>query len=390
MTDDTDYQYLIKSLREIEKAGIEDLAKSCGNILARISHITAFEVSLSIPGLAKEVFGSGAKRYRKYLSEVLKNQRFSEDSGDSQGSNFIAISTETDEIICIGAIRHLGNRLGYAAAIAGHAKNDFIPLDDSLRLVIAHIESRLHNLMAPGGRASLEIYVRNILATQSENGVRSVCVRPESPSHLVVSAAMINQESRTLEVEEFPYDYPDQVESGKEMSSEEISMLWPGVNGIESGIWLIDSRNRLLAIGFSDKKPPNKTTRAKIEKGLNISAEDDIDYIVKSFEKLKANYNKMVNSERAAAVTETAVTVNHEINNPLTAILGNTQLLLMNKDKLTKETITKLETIEKSAIKIREVTDKLMTIIEPVRKHYASGLQMIDVEQSKKKSDEEK
>ena len=62
----------------------------------------------------------------------------------------------------------------------------------------------------------------------------------------------------------------------------------------------------------------------------------------------------------------------------------------MNKDKLTKETITKLETIEKSAIKIREVTDKLMTIIEPVRKHYASGLQMIDVEQSKKKSDEEK
>jgi hypothetical protein len=62
----------------------------------------------------------------------------------------------------------------------------------------------------------------------------------------------------------------------------------------------------------------------------------------------------------------------------------------MNKDKLPKETVTKLQTIEKSAIQIRETTAELMTIIEPVRKHYASGLEMIDIEKSKKKPTEEK
>jgi signal transduction histidine kinase len=82
------------------------------------------------------------------------------------------------------------------------------------------------------------------------------------------------------------------------------------------------------------------------------------------------------------------VTINHEINNPLTAILGNAQLLLMAKDKLPPDIVSKLETIERSAVRIRETTSKLMSIIEPVTSSYVSGLEMIDIEKSKKKKNQ--
>jgi hypothetical protein len=57
----------------------------------------------------------------------------------------------------------------------------------------------------------------------------------------------------------------------------------------------------------------------------------------------------------------------------------------MNKDSLAPDIVSKLQTIERSAIKIRETTTQLMSIIEPVTGPYASGLEMIDIEKSKKK-----
>ncbi|MFQ5453285.1 MAG: histidine kinase dimerization/phospho-acceptor domain-containing protein, partial [Candidatus Zixiibacteriota bacterium] len=68
----------------------------------------------------------------------------------------------------------------------------------------------------------------------------------------------------------------------------------------------------------------------------------------------------LLNKERLSAILETAVTVNHEVNNPLTAILGNVQLLLLNRDDLDKELKAKLKIIEESALKIKDVTQRLM------------------------------
>jgi signal transduction histidine kinase len=140
-----------------------------------------------------------------------------------------------------------------------------------------------------------------------------------------------------------------------------------------------------IAAGFEDKKFVNAGSAARVKEAFRRIIESDSEYLVKSFEKLKADFGRLVKSERAAAITETAVTINHEINNPLTAILGNTQLMLMAKDKLPADVVAKLQTIERSAIKIRETTTKLMSIIEPVTGPYASGLEMIDIEKSKKK-----
>ncbi len=83
--------------------------------------------------------------------------------------------------------------------------------------------------------------------------------------------------------------------------------------------------------------------------------------------------------ERLNAIIETAATVNHEINNPLTAVLGNVQLLLMRSGNLDEETIRKLKVVEESAIRIKEVTQKLMKISNDNVTEYTSGSKMIDL-----------
>ena len=71
--------------------------------------------------------------------------------------------------------------------------------------------------------------------------------------------------------------------------------------------------------------------------------------------------------------------MNHEINNPLTAVLGNIQLLLMRGENLDDETIRKLKVVEESAIRIKEVTQKLMNISNDNVTEYTSGSKMIDL-----------
>jgi signal transduction histidine kinase len=83
--------------------------------------------------------------------------------------------------------------------------------------------------------------------------------------------------------------------------------------------------------------------------------------------------------ERMSAVVETAVTVNHEINNPLTAILGNIQLLLMKSEELDEATRRKLKIVEESALKIRDVTQRLLRIKDARSTQYVKGTNMIQL-----------
>ena len=87
----------------------------------------------------------------------------------------------------------------------------------------------------------------------------------------------------------------------------------------------------------------------------------------------------ILDKERLSAILETAVTVNHEVNNPLTAILGNIQLLLMKREDLDQELKEKLKVIELSALKIRDVTQRLMRMTSPRSIDYSDGTRMIDI-----------
>ncbi|MFQ6032681.1 MAG: histidine kinase dimerization/phospho-acceptor domain-containing protein [Candidatus Zixiibacteriota bacterium] len=94
-----------------------------------------------------------------------------------------------------------------------------------------------------------------------------------------------------------------------------------------------------------------------------------------------------IKSERLKAITETAVTINHEVNTPLSVVLGYAQLLLSRKEELAQDTIDKLKKIEQGALKIKEVTHKLTKMIEPVIVKYAGSVDMLDLEKSKTKEE---
>jgi signal transduction histidine kinase len=49
----------------------------------------------------------------------------------------------------------------------------------------------------------------------------------------------------------------------------------------------------------------------------------------------------------------------HEVNNPLTGILGNTELLLARRDRLPPAAVERLETIAGLAVRLRETVRRL-------------------------------
>lgn len=95
----------------------------------------------------------------------------------------------------------------------------------------------------------------------------------------------------------------------------------------------------------------------------------------------------MLDKERLAAIIETAVTVNHEVNNPLTAILGNVQLLLLKNENISDELREKLKIIETSAMKIKDVTQRLMRLTTPRSVEYSDGTRMVDISEDEEEQE---
>jgi signal transduction histidine kinase len=92
---------------------------------------------------------------------------------------------------------------------------------------------------------------------------------------------------------------------------------------------------------------------------------------------------EVLDKARLSAITDTAVTVNHEVNNPLTAILGNVQLLLSRNEGLSDEAIKKLRIVEECALKIRDVTQRLLKLTQAKSIEYSEGSTMLDLSDDK-------
>ena len=87
-------------------------------------------------------------------------------------------------------------------------------------------------------------------------------------------------------------------------------------------------------------------------------------------------------TDRMKAVIETAVAVNHAINNPLVPILGNAQFLLQDERLKDDDLRKRLRIIVKNALRIRDITQKLAAITNPVTKEYLKGTPMLDIDGS--------
>jgi len=104
--------------------------------------------------------------------------------------------------------------------------------------------------------------------------------------------------------------------------------------------------------------------------------------ICKKIPEHKTMDNRSTESEKLSAIFETAVAVNHAINNPLVPILGNAQFLLQDEKVVDEDVRRRLKVIENNARRIHEVTQKLAMIKQPVTKEYLTGTRMLDIEAS--------
>ena len=85
-------------------------------------------------------------------------------------------------------------------------------------------------------------------------------------------------------------------------------------------------------------------------------------------ELLKDFKTKDINSAKFYNFKEISFTINHEINNPLTGVLGNVELLLLN-DSLDKTTLSKLEEIRELSLRIRDVVKNITELMMPPPKN---------------------
>src|SRR3954452_13675626 len=83
-----------------------------------------------------------------------------------------------------------------------------------------------------------------------------------------------------------------------------------------------------------------------------------------------------------AGIGETTIALEHEINNPLSALLGHAELLLMDEG-LSDEQREQLQIIREQAARIADVVRRLARLKNPQSVEYLSGSRMIDLSKGK-------
>jgi signal transduction histidine kinase len=85
---------------------------------------------------------------------------------------------------------------------------------------------------------------------------------------------------------------------------------------------------------------------------------------------LKEAHKKIILDETLTAVKQLAVSINHEINNPLSVITGNVEYLLYINKNLSDSITERLKIIESEALRIAEINRKLLDIQSLVSESY--------------------
>jgi GAF domain-containing protein len=98
-----------------------------------------------------------------------------------------------------------------------------------------------------------------------------------------------------------------------------------------------------------------------------------------TLQKLRETQDELIRAQRLAALGQIGVTVRHEVNNPLTVVLGNADWLLQELANLEGESLKAMEAIRANAIRIRDIINKLEDIKTDAVTQYVGGIEMIDI-----------
>jgi DNA-binding response OmpR family regulator len=135
------------------------------------------------------------------------------------------------------------------------------------------------------------------------------------------------------------------------------------------------------------------TARSDIEAKLQGIEGGANDYLIKPIEPrevisrvrrflaTEGAYQDRILLERLSAITQIGLSVRHEINNPLTVICGQAQILLQ-KQKLSPDIAKRIKIMYEMALRISEIV-KQLDQVEDKTQEYIPGEKMIELRPSK-------
>lgn len=113
-----------------------------------------------------------------------------------------------------------------------------------------------------------------------------------------------------------------------------------------------------------------------------ISTDAGAEQIAQSLEHLirqaQARRTQM-EQDKLRLINQLAISVNHEVNNPLTGLMGTAELLLLENQDLSSKVRHDIQTIIKQCYRIQEVTNRLKTLNHLRTIPYGAHDQMIDL-----------
>lgn len=99
---------------------------------------------------------------------------------------------------------------------------------------------------------------------------------------------------------------------------------------------------------------------------------------IRQDEARRAAETELAKARWLAGIGETTIALEHEINNPLSALLGHAELLLMDDDITTGQR-EQLGIIQEQAARIADVVRRLAKLKNPQTVEYLAGSRMIDL-----------
>ena len=136
-----------------------------------------------------------------------------------------------------------------------------------------------------------------------------------------------------------------------------------------------DGRNDLTAVlaAGADEYVTKPSSPENLRARLEIAGQRIIQNAAR-----RAAEAELARSRWLAGIGETTIALEHEINNPLSALLGHVELLLMD-DGLSVEQRESLRIIQEQASRIADVVRRLARLKNPQSVEYLAGSRMLDL-----------
>jgi GAF domain-containing protein len=99
---------------------------------------------------------------------------------------------------------------------------------------------------------------------------------------------------------------------------------------------------------------------------------------------IQRKQEQIVEMEKMQAIAQIAASLNHEINNPLTTVIGNIELLLLKRDEIDEKVEQKLRVILRESERIRDIVERFRGIKKIVTKDYIAKFddKLVDIDSS--------